>query len=57
MMKMIEILLLISGVWNVIFSIIQSTSDNYKAKLVYKAIPFFSGLIQIYVALKLLGLI
>lgn len=56
-MRMIEILLLISGVWNVVFSFIQNVSRRSMAKFVYRVIPFFSGLIQMYVALRLLEII
>lgn len=43
------IILTITGVYNLAFSMINTTS-NWKSAMIYKVIPFFTGLACLYAA-------
>jgi cytochrome c oxidase assembly factor CtaG len=42
-----EIILTIAGVYNLVFSMVNTT-QNWKSAIIYKAIPFFVGLACLY---------
>lgn len=36
-------LLLLLGMWQIVFSLIMTAADNWMSRLYFKIIPFFSG--------------
>jgi hypothetical protein len=51
---MVEIIVLVSGVFMIVFSLIMNTK-NLKSSIVFKVIPFFLGLADIFVFAVLMG--
>jgi cytochrome c oxidase assembly factor CtaG len=44
-----DIILTVTGVFNLTFALVQSTT-NWKAAMLYKVAPFFTGLACLYAA-------
>jgi hypothetical protein len=51
-----EWILLVVGVWQIIFSFINKTK-NVKSSIVYRVIPFYSGMFCIFYVLMIRGMI
>lgn len=55
-MNVFDIILCIIGMWAIIFSLIVKT-ESFKGSIIYKVIPFFSGVYCIFYSLYVSGII
>lgn len=49
-----EIILMVCGVWWIIFGLLNNTR-NIKSAIIFKVIPFFTGLATVVCAMDLIG--
>jgi len=52
---MLYYLLLLSGAFSIIMALITSAYNNLSSKVMFKLLPFFFGLLQLFIAAKNLG--
>lgn len=55
-MDILTLILIIIGVWFIVFSFLLS-AENIPSKIIFKVIPFFSGVYCVYYALIQSGIL